>query len=80
MEVKLQKWGNSYGIRIPSTILKSLNIKSNDILNITEENEHLIITISKKSKICLRDRFENYNGENLAKEFSWDEKVGREIW
>ena len=29
MELKLQKWGNSYGIRIPSTFLKSLNIKVN---------------------------------------------------
>ena len=31
MEAKIQKWGNSVGIRIPSSILKSLNIKTNDI-------------------------------------------------
>ena len=34
METRIQKWGNSSGIRIPSSILKSLNIKTNDILNI----------------------------------------------
>ena len=27
MEVRLQKWGNSDGIRIPSVILKTLNLK-----------------------------------------------------
>ena len=27
METKVQKWGNSSGIRIPSSILKSLNIR-----------------------------------------------------
>ena len=33
MEIRIQKWGNSDGIRIPRNILKSLNIKTNDILN-----------------------------------------------
>lgn len=27
MEVRIQKWGNSSGIRIPSSILKNLNIR-----------------------------------------------------
>ena len=27
MEVKLQKWGNSDGVRIPSNIIKSLDLK-----------------------------------------------------
>ena len=39
MEIRIQKWGNSDGIRIPSSILKSLNIKTNDILNIEEVNK-----------------------------------------
>ena len=30
MEARLQKWGNSDGIRIPSNFLKSLNLKTND--------------------------------------------------
>ena len=30
MESKLQKWGNSAGIRIPSAMLKSLNINIDD--------------------------------------------------
>ena len=79
METRIQKWGNSDGIRIPSNILKSLNIKTNDILNIEQEDDELIISIPKK-KISLEDRFKNYHGKNLAKEFSWDENIGREIW
>lgn len=79
MKIRIQKWGNSDGIRIPSGILKSLNIKTNDILNIEQEDDELIISIPKK-KISLEDRFKKYHGKNLAKEFSWDENVGREIW
>ena len=80
VEAKIQKWGNSSGIRIPSSILKSLNIKTNDILNIEQEDGKIIISIPKKKKISLEERFKEYHGKNLAKEFTWDEDVGREIW
>ena len=80
MKARIQKWGNSDGIRIPSSILKSLNIKTNDILNIEQEGDKIIISVPKKKKISLEDRFKEYHGKNLAKEFSWDENVGREIW
>ena len=80
MEARIQKWGNSSGIRIPSSILKSLNIKNNDILNIEQEEDKIIISIPKKKKISLEEKFKEYHGKNLAKEISWDEAVGREIW
>lgn len=80
MEARIQKWGNSDGIRIPSSILKSLNIKTNDILNIEQVDDKIIISIPKKRKISLKEKFNRYKGENLAKDFSWDEDKGREIW
>lgn len=80
MEAKIQKWGNSVGIRIPSSILKSLNIKTNDILNIEQEEDKIVIRIPKKKKISLEERFKNYHGENLSKDFSWDDPMGEEIW
>lgn len=80
MEARVQKWGNSNGIRIPSSILKSLSIKTNDILNIEQQEDKIIISIPKNKKISLDSRFEKYKGKNLAKDFSWDESVGKEIW
>jgi len=32
MEARLQKWENLDGIRIPSSFLKFLNLKTNDIV------------------------------------------------
>ena len=80
MEARLQKWGNSAGIRIPKSILNSLNIKINDILDIEQNDEKIIISVSKKKKISLEEGFKNYNGKNLSKDFSWDERKGKEIW
>ena len=79
MESRLQKWGNSSGIRIPSSILKSLNMKVNDKLELIQEDDKIIITKSKNQKISLKERFENFKGKNPV-EFEWDEPQGREIW
>ena len=80
MEARLQKWGNSDGIRIPSNILKSLNLKTNDKVDLKYENDKIIISKLPKNKISLEERFAKYNGENLAKDFSWDDAKGKEIW
>ena len=44
------------------------------------ENEKIIITKSKKENTLLAEKFEKYKGENLAKDFSWDDVRGKEIW
>ena len=80
MEIRLQKWGNSDGIRIPSSILKELKIKTNDMLKIEKVDNKIVISKPKKAKISLEERFKKYNGENLAKDFEWDGPRGREIW
>jgi len=80
MEVRLQKWGNSNGIRIPNVILKALNLKPNDKVRIREENDQIIISKVKKQKISLQERIKNYKGDNLSKDFSWDDEQGKEIW
>ena len=80
MQARLQKWGNSDGIRIPSSLLKSLNLKTNDIVELRQEDDKIIISIPKRTKISLAERFANYHGENLSKEFVWDGPVGRELW
>lgn len=80
MEARLQKWGNSVGIRIPHSILKELNLKINDWINIEKIDDRVIITKQITQKISLASRFKEYKGDNLAKEFSWDDAKGKEIW
>ena len=65
MEIVIKKWGNSDGIRIPNNILKALNLKTNDVLNIDTDGEKIIIRVQKKKKISLANEFKNYKGKNL---------------
>ena len=55
MKVKLQKCGNSLDIRIPKSILSSLNFNENDILKIEQIDDKFIITKTKKNKVSLKN-------------------------
>lgn len=80
MEIRLQKWGNSFGIRIPKNILDSLKLKENDFLKLEQVDDRIVISKSNKNKISLKKLFEEYKGDLLSKDFKWDEARGREIW
>ena len=79
MEARLQKWGNSFGIRIPKSILEDLKIEANDLLELKVEDDRVVITKSVNKKISLKEKFENFNGV-YTDDFCWDDKVGNEIW
>lgn len=80
MDSKIQKWGNSCGVRIPNNFLKELGITVNDIVSMKQEDNRIVIEKKEKS-ISLNERFKNYKGPNLAKEFEWDDEPrGKEIW
>ena len=49
------------------------------LIHIEQDCDKFIVSIPKK-KISLQERFQEYHSENMAKEFSWDENVGKEIW
>ena len=53
METRLQKWGNSAGIRIPKSFLKTLNLNTNDEVNISMEEDKIIISKINKKSISL---------------------------
>lgn len=84
MEVRLQKWGNSDGIRIPSIYLKNLNLKTNDIVNIENKEDKIIITKYKKNHLSFDDRVKMFeklsNSENeQIDSYDWGDDVGKEL-
>lgn len=83
MEARLQKWGNSDGIRIPSSFLKSLNLKTNDKVELMQKEDAIIITKPKKKHLSLEERIEMF--ENLPdsekgniESYDWGNDLGKE--
>ena len=63
MEVlRIQKWGNSQGIRLPKKILKDLGININDKIEISLNGEEIILKKIKKYT-NLDDLFKDYKGD-----------------
>ena len=83
MEVRLQKWGNSDGIRIPSSFLKTLNLKTNDKVELVQKEDLIIISKPKKKHLTLEERIEMFeklsNDEKGSVEsYDWGEDLGKE--
>ncbi len=82
MEVlRVQKWGNSQGIRLPKKILKDLGIDINDKIEISLNGEEIILKKVKKYT-SLDDLFKDYRGD-YRKDFDefefFGEAQGREF-
>ena len=82
MEVlRVQKWGNSQGIRLPKKILKDLGIDINDKIEISLNDGEIILRKVKKY-IDLDDLFTDYKGdyrEDFAEFEFFGEAQGREF-
>lgn len=82
MTVSLNQWGTSLGIRIPKKLVDSLKLHSKDKLELTTEEDKIVL---RKKKDDIDKLFENFDLEGFYKEHdldreSFDKPVGREIF
>ena len=83
MMTTIQKWGNSQGVRLPKTILDVLSLQENDPVEITADNNSIIIkktTRKRRAKMSLEERFKNYSGNYQCTEWDTGKPVGKEVW
>ena len=78
MSAKIQKWGNSVGVRIPKIIMEKANLSVNSEIEIECKNQKIII-FSKKKSIQLKDLLSQITKDNLHVEDNYV-KTGKEIW
>ena len=77
---KIQKWGNSQGIRIPKKMLETLDLKVNDSISIEEGENCLKIKKVEEKLSNIEKLFLNYEGEYEKIDLDWDNEVDKEIW
>jgi antitoxin MazE len=78
--VKVQKWGNSLGLRIPSNLAQRLNIDNGTEVEISLEqgNQALLIKPVTK-KPTLDELLAQITPENSHQEFQWGKAEGNEF-
>lgn len=80
MNTKVQKWGNSLGVRLPLSITKSLNIRPNTQIEIKLEGKKIVLKPIKKVEYNLSDLVNQINESNCHKEETFGNQTGNEIW
>ena len=78
MASRLQKWGNSVGIRIPQVIIKEANLSLNSEVEISCKNKQIII-LPRKKNLQLKNLLSNITEGNLHSEEVYL-REGKEIW
>ena len=77
MQTFVQKWGNSLGIRIPSSYVKEFKLKNGSSVDIVEEEGKIVIV---PKRITLDELLEGVTEDNRHDPIETGRSVGKEEW
>lgn len=79
--LKVSKWGNSLGIRLPKKIINELNISDGTMLDVKVVNNQIILNPKDEiDKLFSNFDFEEFYKNNKLEEIDFDEPVGNEMF
>jgi len=82
MVTKIQKWGNSQGLRISRQLLNDAHIAVGDEVDIAVRDGLIVITPARqvRGKRSLRALVEAIPDDYRTQEMDWGKPVGKEVW
>jgi antitoxin MazE len=80
MQTKIQKWGNSLGLRIPRSFAAEAQVEEGATVDLSLENGRLLVRPLRVRKYALTVLLRKVNRRNLHSEVSTGKAVGRETW
>ena len=82
MLAKIQKWGNSQGLRLTKNLLADAQLGVGDEVDIRVEDGIVIVTPARmiRGKHSLEDLVARIPEGHQAGEVDWGEPVGKEVW
>jgi antitoxin MazE len=80
MVSKVQKWGNSQGLRLPKHVLEIADILVGDDVEIIPQEGRIIIKKVAKRRFDLAEMVSRMTRNYKAREESFGKPVGKEEW
>lgn len=78
MLTKVQKWGNSLGLRIPKSQAEEVGVEAGSTVEIIARKGALVIRPVRKRRYRLSSLLRKVTPRNTHSEVDWGEPVGRE--
>jgi antitoxin MazE len=80
MITKIQKWGNSLGLRIPKSLAEGVHVREGTTVYLALDKGRLIIKPTGEKVFKLDDLLANVTKENAHDEITTGGPVGKEAW
>lgn len=82
MVTKIQKWGNSQGLRLSKRVLEDARISVGDEVDVTLKDGVIVVSPIRlvRRKVSLRELVSQIPRDYDAGEVDWGKPVGREAW
>jgi len=82
MVTKVQKWGNSQGLRITRQVLEDAGIQIGDEVDVTARDGFILIAPVRRvrGKLSLQELVSRIPNEYRSSEVEWGKPVGKEVW
>jgi len=82
MVTKIQKWGNSQGLRLPKQVLEDARIAVGDDVDVTARDGVIVIAPARRvrGKQSLKELVARIPENYAPGEMDWGEPVGKEVW
>lgn len=80
MSAKIQKWGNSQGLRIPKHLLEAARLSVGDDVEILADEEEILIKKKPKPKFDLAEMVSRMPRDYQPREESFGKPLGKEEW
>ena len=82
MVTKVQRWGNSQGLRLAKQVLEDARIAVGDDVDVTVRDGMIVIAPVRRlrGKQSLKELVSRIPKNHKAAEMDWGKPVGREAW
>ena len=82
MVCKIQKWGNSQGLRFTKSLLDEAQFSVGDEVEVTAESGRIIVkpSLRIRGRYKIEELVRDLPSDYEPKEEEWGQPVGREAW
>jgi antitoxin MazE len=80
VQTKIQRWGNSLGLRIPRALAADVGVEAGAEVDVSIRDGVLVVKPARRPRYRLEELIRKITAKNLHREVDTGNPVGREVW
>lgn len=80
VQTKIQRWGNSLGLRIPRSFAEEAGVGAGSEVDLSVQDGDLVVKPVRRRTYQLKELLRQVTAKNLHGEVETGGAVGREVW